>query len=281
MAVNRISGSAPLPGASISAYVVPARPSPTRAAPGDVEPPVRHRVAGLGDVAAGHHHHEDAEREVDQEDRPPRHRIDQIAAQQRPDRGRHAAQARPGADRACTITGPEARLDHREAAGRQQRSADALQQPREDQHLGVRCDRAQQRGGGEHADPDHEDAAAPEAVAQRPAEQDQRRERQQVAVEHPLQVAGGRVEVTTDVGQRDVDHGAVEEGEAGPQDGDGQHPVTGGTVVGDLLGGVLHGYRVRAGLRVRVLVRVLMEDLPCFLLGQRSLIVPRLRGNRG
>ena len=81
--------------------------------------------------------------------------------------------------------------------------------------------------------PSDEDAAAPVAVAERPAEQDQRGERQQVAVEDPLQGAGRCVEVAADVGQRDVDHGAVEEGHPRAQDGDGEHPATGGAVEGD------------------------------------------------
>ncbi len=87
-----------------------------------------------------------------------------------------------------------------------------------DQQLGGRRDRAQQRRGREQADAEHEDPAPPVAVAERAAEQDQRRERQQVAVEDPLQGARRRVEVAADVGQRDVDDGAVEEREARPQD---------------------------------------------------------------
>ena len=95
------------------------------------------------------------------------------------------------------------------------------------------------------ADPDHEDATAPEAVAERPAEQDQRRERQQVAVEHPLQVGGRCAEITTDVRQRDVDDRAVEERQPGAQNRDGKHPATGGAVIGDLRASRL---RAHAGL---------------------------------
>ena len=122
-----------------------------------------------------------------------------------------AAEARPGADRPGPVAGPEAGLDDRQAAGGQQRAADPLQQPRADQQLDARRDRAEQRGDGEEADAEDEDAPPPVAVAERAAEQDQRGEGQQVAVEDPLQGAGAGVEVAADVRQRDVDHGAVEE----------------------------------------------------------------------
>ena len=62
--------------------------------------------------------------------------------------------------------------------------------------------------------PDHEDPAPAEPVAQRPAEQDQAGEREQVAVGDPLQLGEARVEVLADGAQRDVDDGAVEEGDA-------------------------------------------------------------------
>ena len=86
--------------------------------------------------------------------------------------------------------------------------------------------------------PEHEDAAAPVAVAERSAEQDQRGERQQVAVEDPLQRAGRRAEVAADVGQRHVDDGAVEEGHARAQHGDGEHPAARAALVGDSVRGL-------------------------------------------
>ena len=57
----------------------------------------------------------------------------------------------------------------------------------DDEHLDVRRRAAQQRRGREPHGADHEDPAPAEAVAERAAEQDQRREREQVAGQHPLQ----------------------------------------------------------------------------------------------
>ena len=105
---------------------------------------------------------------------------------------------------------------------RQQRPADSLQQPPEDQQLDVRGDRAERRGDGEEADTEDEDAPPPVAVAERAAEQDQRSQGQQVAVEDPLQSAGAGAEVAADLRQRHVDHGAVEEGHPRAGDGDGE-----------------------------------------------------------
>ena len=180
------------------------------------------RVAALGHVPGRRPGDEGADRQVDQEDRPPGDRPDQVAAEQRPDRRRDPAQPRPGADRAGAVAGPEAGLDDRQAARGQQRPADPLQQPGEDQHLGVGGDRAEQRGEGEEADAEDEDPPPPVAVAERAAEQDQRGQGQQVAVEDPLQGAGAGAEVAADVGQGDVDDGAVEEGH--PRAGDGRPP---------------------------------------------------------
>ena len=69
-----------------------------------------------------------------------------------------------------------------------------------------------------------EHALAPEQVAQRPAEQDQGRQRHEVAVEHPLQPGDAGVEVLADVGQGDVDHRRVQEGDARAQHRGRDHP---------------------------------------------------------
>ena len=73
--------------------------------------------------------------------------------------------------------------------------------------------------------PRAEDAAASVAVAERATEQDQGGERQQVAVENPLERARRGTEVAADVRQGDVDDCAVEKGQARAQDGDDQDPA--------------------------------------------------------
>ena len=79
--------------------------------------------------------------------------------------------------------------------GREQRAADALEHPRRDEDLDVRRDPAAERRDREPRRADHEDPPAPVAVAERTADEDQRREREQVAGEHPLEVGDADVEV--------------------------------------------------------------------------------------
>ncbi len=68
-----------------------------------------------------------------------------------------------------------------------------------------------ERRGRERDQPDEEDPAAPVAVAERATEHEERAEREQVAGEHPLQVAEVGVQVVGDGRERGVDDRAVEE----------------------------------------------------------------------
>ena len=112
--------------------------------PGDVEAPLRAWVARLGHPLVREPHGQDREREVDQEDPPPRRVVDEQPADQRSERRGDAAEARPGADGPAPVLRAERSLDHRQAAGCEERAADALQHPGRDQHLGVRRQAAHQ-----------------------------------------------------------------------------------------------------------------------------------------
>ncbi len=91
-------------------------------------------VARLRDPALGDDHGEDGEGQVDQEDPAPVDVLDQRATDERTDRRRDAAEARPRADRLRAAVRLEGALDHRQAAGGQQRGADALEDAGDDQH---------------------------------------------------------------------------------------------------------------------------------------------------
>src|SRR6266508_1832951 len=163
--------------------------------------------------------------QVDQEDVPPGADVDQPAADERADRGGHRGQAGPGADGAAAVLEPEGGLQDGQAAGGEQRAADALQHAAGDQHRQRRRDRAHGRGQREPDDADHEQAAPAEPVAERATEQDQGGEHQHVAVQDPLQPAHVGVEVAPHRGQRHVDHRAVEEGHAGAECCGGENPA--------------------------------------------------------
>ena len=97
-----------------------------------------------------------------------------------------------------------------------------------DERARVGGDRAQQRRRREPDETDDEDLPSPVPVAEGAAEHEQRAEGQQVAGEHPLQVAQVRVQVVGDRRQRGVDDRAVEEGDARPEDRGGDDPPTPG-----------------------------------------------------
>ena len=76
----------------------------------------------------------------------------------------------------------------------------------------------------ERADPDGEHSAAAEPIAERAPEEEQRGQRHEVRVEHPLEVGEVRVEVAGHRGQGDVDDRAVEKRHARAEDRGGEHP---------------------------------------------------------
>ena len=102
--------------------------------------------------------------------------------------------------------------------GHEQRAGDALQRARRDQQADARRERAQHRGRAEAADAEREHAPLAVEVAERAADQDQRAERQQVAVDDPLLPGEAAAEPALDRRQRDVDDGAVEQRDARAED---------------------------------------------------------------
>ena len=76
------------------------------------------------------------------------------------------------------------------------------------------------------AEPDHEHQPAPEQVRERPARQQQRRQRERVGVDHPLQVGEARAERPLDVRQRRVhDRDVEQEHERADVDGEQGPPL--------------------------------------------------------
>ena len=98
-------------------------------------------------------------------------------------------------------------------------AAPTLDRARGDQGLDRGGDGAEQRRAEGTRRPPTRRPAAAEVVPQRPADQDEARQRQRVRVHRPLQLREARVEVLADAGQRDVDDRAVEERHPGPQHG--------------------------------------------------------------
>jgi hypothetical protein len=70
--------------------------------------------------------HDGAQRQIYEEDRPPRNEIYEPPPKERPDSSGDAAQAGPRPDRASAIVGMERGLDDREARRRQKSAAYSL-----------------------------------------------------------------------------------------------------------------------------------------------------------
>ena len=175
----------------------------------------------------GHRREDDRQRDrhqrhVDRKDPAPACDLDQLAPDQRPEDPR----SRPRRSRIRSpprAPRPEGHHDHRQRARCQQRSEHPLQRAAGDQHLEGGRQRAQQRYHAESADPDREDAALAEQVAQRSADQDQRTKREQVGVRDPLLGRRPPPRSSRDGRQRDVDDGCVEPRHPGAEDGRQQH----------------------------------------------------------
>ncbi len=159
----------------------------------------------------------DADREVDEEDPVPADRLCERAAHEQADRAAGHGDERVHADRLRLLPRlGEHRHDHPEDHGRGQRAADALHEASADQHPLALRQGAQQRRRGEHGEPDQEDAALADQVADPAGQQQQSAERDQVGVHHPREVGLREPQIVLDRGQRDVHDRRVED--------DHQHP---------------------------------------------------------
>ena len=167
-----------------------------------------------------------ADRHVHEEDPVPVQRLRQRAAGEQPDRAaaggderveaHRLAPARPAPGNSVTMI---ARITLEATAPPTPCSRRAA-----DQHRLAGGQPAQHRGGREQHEARQEHALAPDQVADAPGQQQQPAERDQVAVDHPGQVALGEVQVVLDRRQRDVhdrrveDHHQLAEAEHGERD---------------------------------------------------------------
>ena len=181
-----------------------ARPAPTTS----VRP--RSGVPALGHVARHDHQDDDRDRDVDEEHPTPGSCGDEVPADERTGGGRQAAESRPGTDGPSAIRRAERRLEDGEAGGREQCTADTLEDPGHDQEAGVRGDPAAHRRHGEPDDADGENPPPPQPVAERTAEEQERSQRERVAGDDPLQGAESAVKGAADGGQGDADDGGIE-----------------------------------------------------------------------
>src|SRR5580700_490716 len=176
----------------------------------DVDPPNGRIIATLRN-SAEHAEYYDRNRDVNYENVAPRKLLRQPTADNRAGGRRQGRETRPETDRAAPLFARVGGADQRQAAGRQQRSADPLDAARRDEHLDTAGERARDGGRREEHDAAREDLAAAVEVAQRSAQQNQRREEERITFDHPLRLAAGGVKLALKHGQRHVDRRAVDE----------------------------------------------------------------------
>jgi hypothetical protein len=190
----------------------------------------------LGDEAQREQDRGEGDRQVDVKNRRPSDVGDQPSAEERSDRRRCGAGRGPDADRSSALLSLEGGVEQREAVGQQKRRSDALQSARGEQHRQARRQGAPQRRRREQASADDQQAPPPEMIAERSAEQQQCRQRQQIGIDHPLHFGRARAVALPDRGQGNVEHRPFDEGEARGEDASDKRP-----------GGMTPGTRAFAG----------------------------------
>ncbi len=219
------------PGPSISAYDDAAEAERQRSPPRakSIERSARSRRALSGTWRMRHDDRRGDERQVDEEHQAPRHRVDQPAAEERPDRGRHAAEPRPRADRAASVVGWNdaemiARLPGTSSAAATpctQRAAISIARRRRDPAAA-----ATPTPNPSQADHEHACAARTGRRASRRARATTRASAGSPVSTHCRSARSG-VEVAADRGERGVDDGAVEERDARAEHRGGDDPPPG------------------------------------------------------
>src|SRR5207253_3079256 len=165
------------------------------------------------------------DRDVDEENDPPGRDVDQPAAEGGADDERDPGPGRPQPDRVASRGAAEGGSEHRERSRSEKCARDALDAAEDDERWSVRGDRAKDRGAREARDPEREDPNLAEDVPERPADEDERAEGEQVGVHDPLLRGEPAAEVVLDRGQRDVDNGAVDEGHRRSEDARDDRPA--------------------------------------------------------
>jgi hypothetical protein len=186
------------------------RTDPVRRRPFGIDA-FRHRDPGEEDGG-------EADRQVKEADRRPAEPVDQPAAEQRRPGRHHRPRRSPDADGPAAFLALEGMAEDGEAGRQQEGGADPLQRAAGQQPGEAGAQRAEEGCGDEQGDPADQHQPPPVKIARRAADQQQGRERQQEGVDHPLHVGGAGGEAAADRGQGDIEHRAVDEGQARGED---------------------------------------------------------------
>ena len=170
---------------------------------------------------------------------PPAERVDQAAADDRPEDGQRGRRRRPDPERPAALGAVEGMGDEGQRSRDEQGPGGALGEAEDDQPLERRRQPAQRGRRGEADQPDRVDPPPPVVVGQRAGQDQQRGEDRQVAADDvglALEDADqGRRQVLADVLERGVDDGRIEEDRTRADDGADEGPALArGHVVGSV-----------------------------------------------
>jgi hypothetical protein len=150
--------------------------------------------------------------------------VDDRAADHRAERHGEAADRPPHADRLATLGDREGLADQRQSQREDHRGPRPLEDARGDQRADARRQCRGGRGGREYGDAEREDAAAAEAVAEGSPGHEQAGEREDEAVDRPLEPRQPGVEVDSQHRKRSGHDQVVECGHEQPEGGEDEGP---------------------------------------------------------
>ena len=176
------------------------------------------------DFPQSQHQDDQPQRKIDEKHPSPRTVLGEPSAQHRTDRGGDRRESGPRPDSATALLLGKISADQSQAAGDKQRPAYSLKAPGDNKLPDVGRQSAPGRGSGEEHNAGGEDLAAAVQVAQRPADEKQRRQEKRVRFHNPLNVRDGRMQGRLQRRQRHVHDRAVNERHARTEDGRGQNP---------------------------------------------------------
>ena len=185
-----------------------------RAREGDEAAEVEVLGVRIDDVRHSHgadREHGGADRQVDEEDPAPVEPVGERAAEHGADGDGTADRGAPERDRGAARVPGEVLGDQGERRREHGRAAEPLKGAREIELEAAARDPAEERREREHGDARDEHAFAAEAIRERSVGEKQRRERECVRVEHPLELREAGVQVIVDARQRDLHDRDVDE----------------------------------------------------------------------
>ena len=147
---------------------------------------------------------DDRQRDVQEEDPPPRRPLDERTSERGAAEGHRSCPGRPDSDRPAALVA-ERRAEEREAPGRQKSTCRTLKDSGEDENGRARRDPAEGRGKGKTGAPDDEHSPPPQPIVEGSGDEIQGGERERVGKHDPLLRAEADPEVTPDLGEGNVD----------------------------------------------------------------------------